>query len=205
MILFISTFSWSDSRSFPRTWLGLFSKNNFAENTYFWQEVQLRYDNQSTTMQQTLLRFGPLKKITPHQEIGLILCFVQTGLTKEYRPTFQHIYKWDEFNQYHFSLRSRLEARQIEDNPDFSLRTRFQLRLQKNINTDYSFVTWEEPWFNLTDDNWTGNRTFERNRAFLGMRFTSFALQPEIGYLHQFVPRHNRDTHEHILTLYLFY
>jgi hypothetical protein len=67
-----------------------------------------------------------------------------------------------------FSGRSRMEFRMLEDSPDDSLRFRYQLRGQQALTPLLDLVVWDEPFINLTKDEWTGERTFERNRFFIG-------------------------------------
>jgi len=187
-----------------RTWLGFFGRKNIAQKYDLWMEVQLRHDEGQQTMNQTLNRFGFLKNLYSDQEIGFLFAYVQTGLTKEYRPTLHHTYKknWLENN---FSLRNRLEFRDIENNESDSLRLRSQFRWLHPVTQNYNLVIWEEIFLNITNESWTGNRTFERNRAFVGTRLKFNELSYEIGYMNQYVPRKELSTMEHILTLHLFF
>lgn len=204
-IIILSFNALADECSKASTWLGFMSKKSLKESSSLWTEVQLRYDNNQTTMQQTLFRFGYLYSLDSKHEAGLILGYIQTGLQKEYRPTLQHIYAISQSNETALNVRSRLEARQVEDNPDFSMRYRANFRWQQTLSEKYSFVFWEEPFINLTDDDWTGNRTFERNRAFIGTRIHLTGTNLELGYMNQYIPRSNQSITEHILTAYLFY
>jgi hypothetical protein len=156
-------------------------------------------------MQQTLFRFGLLKAINKTNEVGLIGGYIQTGLTKEYRPTLQYTYQFDPIGDLTMSVRNRLEARIVEDNPDFSMRYRAQLRVMKPVNADYSMVVWDEPFLNITDDSWTGHRVIERNRFFIGPRLHFEGLNLEVGYMNQYTPRKNASITEHILTTYFYY
>lgn len=203
--LFVWGETWASDQSKASSWLGFMSKKSLEEKSSFWTEFQLRYDNNETTMFQTLFRFGYLYSLTPKHEAGLILGYIQTGLQKEYRPTLQHVYTFTQSPESLLNLRSRLEARQIEDNPDFSLRYRANLRWQKSVGGGYSAVMWEEPFVNLTDDDWTGNRFFERNRAFIGARKKLTGFDVEFGYLNQYIPRSSGNTTEHIAVAYLSY
>lgn len=209
IILFICIFSTSlfaatSDNTRNGTWLGLFHKKPLPQEYTLWTEAQFRYLLDSTGMQQTLYRLGALKKLDERHEIGLIYGFVQTGVLKEHRPTLQHVQQYGELASMKFSGRSRMELRMLEDSPDDSLRFRYQLRGQKTLNPELDLVVWDEPFINLTKDDWTGERTMERNRFFLGTRIPVWGMHAEIGYLNQFVPR-RKDITEHILTLYLFY
>ena len=192
-------------RSYSRNWLGVFGKKNIAQDVSFWEEVQFRYDLNEGQMQQTLVRFGLLKNVTPKQEIGALMGFIQTGITKEYRPTFQHMYNTSIEDELHFNLRSRLEFRDVEDVEANSIRYRLLASARKKISSRLSPLIWDELFVNLTNEDWTGDRTFERNRFFAGIRVDESYGRWEVGYLNQFVPRKNQDTLEHVLVLYFFY
>jgi hypothetical protein len=185
-------------------WLGFFHKKALLNDYALWTEAQFRYLWDSTGMQQTLFRVGGLKKLNNQHELGLIYGFVETGLLKEHRPTFQHTQQYGEYASMKFSARARFEFRMLEDSPDDALRLRYLLRGQKKLSPQLDLVIWDEPFINLTEDDWTGNRSFERNRFFLGTRVSFLGMHSEIGYLNQFVPR-KKDITEHILTMYLFY
>jgi hypothetical protein len=185
-------------------WWGFFNKKPLPSEYSLWTEAQFRYLLDSTGMQQTLYRVGGLKKLNDQHEVGLIYGYIQTGLTKEHRPTFQHVQQYGELATMKFSARSRLEFRMLENSPDDALRFRYLLRGQQKLSHQFEIVLWDEPFINLTDDEWTGNRTIERNRFFVGTRVPFWDMHLEIGYMNQFIPR-EKDITEHILTLYLFY
>ena len=196
--------SWADTVD-SRTWFGLFAKKPLSEEITSWQEVQFRYDLNQGQMQQTLVRFGLLKKLNESHEAGVLMAFVQTGLVKEYRPTFQHLYSHSHDELFFLNLRSRLELRDIENNDANSVRYRFMINTRKKISTNLSAVIWEEAFLNLTNETWTGSRTFERNRFFLGARIDQSYGRWEVGYLNQYIPREQKNIQEHIISTSFFY
>ncbi len=195
--------AFGDVRSEQRLWLGVFSKKKITENYLFWAEAQLRYDQTHQTMNQTMNRFGLLRNLNQNHEIGWLFSFIQTGMTKEYRPTLQHIYS-DNRPLNNFSLRTRLEGRDIEDSDANSLRLRSQVRLAHTLNPTYDLVVWDEAFVNLTHEQWTGNHAIDRNRFFLGTRGKYEQIIFEIGYMNQYIPRNTLSLSEHALLLYLF-
>lgn len=198
LILSLTTHAREDK---PRLWIGLLHKKAVHEGYSLWGETQLRYDLASGGMQQTLFRFGPTKKLNDHHEMALLYGFIQSGNVKEIRPTLQHVQQFFP----NFSARSRLEFRTLEDSDDDSLRFRYMLRIQNKIREGLDAVVWEEPFINLTHDAWTGSRTFERNRFFIGIRVPIFQMNWEFGYMNQYIPRKAQATMDHIATLYIFY
>ncbi len=192
--------SFAAPKETPGAWFGLFHRKDLNDHFSMWGDYQLRYSMEEGGMQQTLFRFGPLYRITKRQEIGLLYGFVEFGV-KEYRTTFHHQF----FVNPKLSLRSRLEYRNLEDNDDDSLRFRYLIRFLHALRGSTSLLIWEEPFANLTSDEWTGERSFDRNRFFVGIRFPAFGMDFEAGYLNQFIPRSNRDTMEHLALLYVYY
>lgn len=186
----------ADSRSFDRTWLGLFNKKVVSKNYSIWTEAQARMDNDKFTNQQLLLRAGVLKSLNENSEIGLIYGHIQTDDLREHRPTLQYNYTFSSS----LLLRNRIEYRKLENNDAVSGRYRAMIRYQNG-----SLVIWEEPFLTFTNEDWTGNRIFERNRFFVGSSLKLAETKLEIGYMNQFTPRSGTSTIEHILTLYLFY
>lgn len=215
LVVLLFTFSsvtqaFATERAEQRTWLGLFAKKKITENYDLWAETQLRHDESHQTMNQTLNRFGLLRSINKHHEIGLLFAFVQTGLMKEYRPAIQYLYK-NNGPVNSFSIRNRLEGRDIEDSKSIagsdadSLRFRSQIRWAYTLSPVYDLVFWDEPFLNLTHEKWTGNRFIERNRVFLGTRVKSENISFEIGYMNQYIPRNTVSMSEHALVLYFFF
>jgi hypothetical protein len=197
-IMTLPTFA--SQKETPGAWFGLFHKKNIGKELSMWGDFQLRYTMEEGGMQQTLFRFGPLWKLSKDHEIGLLYGFVESSV-KEYRTTLHHTYSVSP----HFSLRSRLEYRNLEDNDDDSLRFRYLVRYLHGLKGSNSLLIWDEPFLNLTSDKWTGERSFDRNRFFIGLRFPVLGMDVEAGYLNQFIPRSNRDTMEHLALLYVYY
>lgn len=198
--LFFSTGTYAESRTLDRTWLGLFNKTKISSDYSFWTEAQARLDNERLTRQQLLFRFGILKPLSKSFEAGLLYAYVQTNPLYEHRPTLQLNSTF--FKQSHSSLtlRKRFEYRKLENSEAISGRFRASLRYQYK-----HFIVWEEPFINLTHETWTGERVFERNRFFVGRSFNVSLVNLEVGYLNQYVPRHERSLIEHVLVAYLFY
>ncbi len=201
--LLLSSNVFAKSKDEQRIWLGIFAKKNLATHYDFWAEAQLRHDETNQTMNQTLNRFGILKSLDENHEIGFLFAYVQAGLIKEYRPTIQYVYK-TKWNLNSFTVRNRLEARDIENEEADSIRFRSLLRYAHILNDKYEFVLWDEPFVNLTHETWSGDRFVERNRAFVGLRRNFNKANIEVGYMNQYIPRKAQNVSEHVLVLYLF-
>ena len=69
----------------------------------------------------------------------------------------------------------------------------------------YKPVSWNEVFLNLSDDGFSGNRFFDRNRFFLGLRKDFYDSFIEFGYLNQYATRSSGDLMEHLGVLYVFF
>jgi hypothetical protein len=204
-ILLVVILNVAHARDENRGWMGVFSRKQSENKNYFThQELQIRYDFNQGQNQQLLARFGILQPLTHTQEIGLLLGYVETGASIEYRPTLQHIYniKWS--NTLVLGLRSRFEWRDWQNSNVNSIRTRFQISVLRPVTNSLSVLVWDEPFVNITNDSMSGRRTFERNRAFVGFRKQFQGHQFEIGYLNQYIPR-EKDLTEHVAVVYVYF
>lgn len=188
-----------------RVWLGVFAKKELKPTYSIWEEIQFRYGLTEGEMQQTLARIGLLKKFNIKHESGFLMAYSQTDAQKEYRPTLQHTYTHSLEDASSLSLRGRLEYRDIENEDDNSVRFRTMINYRKKINSHISPLIWDELFLNLTKEDWTGEQTFERNRAFVGIRIDQSTHYWEFGYMNQFIPKNDKDSIEHILTGYLYF
>ena len=206
VLVLILTYSptFADIRNEQRTWLGLFAQKKLTTSLNLWAESQLRHDESHQTMNQVLNRFGLLKPLSPNHEIGLLFAYVQSDTAKEYRPTLQYTYKVQEDSDL-FSIRNRLELRDVEQQESNSVRWRSLLRWSHVLSESSDLVIWEEPFLNLSHEKWTGERLFERNRAFIGTKLKLSEIALEIGYLNQFIPRDTKSIQEHTLVTYFFF
>ena len=185
-------------------WFGTLGKKPLDEQYSLWTEAQFRYNLDLGSMSQTLFRTGILRKLSEHHEVGAIIGFIQTGLLKEYRPTLQHIYQSPKMGDLALGFRSRLEYRKLEDDFEESWRYRLQVRAQVPLSPTLNFILWDEPFLNLSRETWTGDRSFERNRFFIGAGLPVWGIRIETGYLNQFVPR-KQDITEHLWVVYVNY
>jgi hypothetical protein len=71
--------------------------------------------------------------------------------------------------------------------------------------TSWDLLIWDEPFLNITQEEWTGKRVFERNRVFLGTVLKWEEIKIEFGYLNQLIPRENKTIQEHSLVGYFFF
>ena len=192
----ISAYACANTKNEAGLWLGYFSQEKFNNKSSLHFDAQLRHNLSQGKMNQTLVRFGYLHGLNDQHKLGLLFAYADSDNAKEYRPTLQHLYLGNKY----LTIRQRLEFRDLENVDEDSWRYRLLTRFKNiQIKDDLQFVVWNEIFINLGNEDWTGNRTIERNRFFVGPRhkFKNFSL--EWGYMNQFIPRSNKETYEHIL------
>ena len=204
-ILIFFAFNVYGATSKNSIWLGTFSKKELSENYSAWVEAQLRYGLDQGGANQILYRTGLLYSLSQNHELGFLYAFIQSGLQREHRLTFQHSQKYGHWLSLNFSHRARLEARFLEDSDDDAGRFRYLIRGEGELSSTPSFVIWDEVFVNTTSDSWTGDFAQNRNRLFVGVKVKVFNSRSEIGYLNQYVRRSAGDVSEHIATIYWFF
>jgi len=198
-LILLSSFSFSQTENDDGFWFGVFTKKEWTEELSYWNEAQFRYSTSDGEVSQLLYRTGILYDISEKHNIGFLFAFIASDGLDEHRFTIQHSQTYLDKNNFKLSSRSRIEARFFEDFPEDSARFRYLLRFDFN-----KYVTWNEFFFHLKEDQFTGDRVFDRNRFFIGRKAKIFNSKVEYGYLNQYIPRDNQDTFEHLLVLYLF-
>lgn len=204
LIIIIISYSYITFAETSRdAWLGYFKKTKLTENYSMWTETQLRYNLESSEMDQTLIRGGLLRKIgQTNQEIGLLYAYIRTGdFSKEHRLALQHTMNYSKS----FSHRIRFEYRTLEDNPPLSERFRYLVRYQASKNWSLGTpVVWNEVFVNVDKSNNDDIDHIDRNRLFIGLRKKFENLDFEFGYLNQTAPRKSGDIIDHVLVAYFF-
>ena len=201
-IIFLSTASAGEDAT--GTWFGTMIKRPLSKKYFLWAETQVRYVFDIGQTSQLIYRAGLLESLSSEHEIGYLYAHIQGTANVENRLTFQHTQQYGPRNGYHFSGRSRIEARFLENSHDDAARVRYNLRSMSSKNEGYRPVISNEIFINLTRDNWTGDRDIDRNRLFFGLNKKIHDFQIEFGYLNQFVPRKSKDMQDHVAVVNLF-
>lgn len=188
-------------------WLGTFTDTSISKSFSVWAETQLRYSFYIGGMGQTLYRLGFLQKnLGEKHQLGYLYAFIQTSIIKEHRFTFQHVMKYGKFIGQSFAHRMRIEGRFPEKVIKNSVRLRYLIRADQQTDSKFKFVFWDELFINLTREFWTGNRSINANRLFVGLkRGIGEGNRVEFGYLNQFIPRNKIKVMQHLFVFYYFY
>lgn len=205
IIMMLFSFNVSATVSENSGWIGTFSKKEITENYHSWIEGQMRYSFERGGANQILFRTGVLQKLSEGQGLGYLYAYIQSGTQKEHRLTLQHTQKYGHWLASSFSHRARLEGRFLEDSDEDAGRFRYLIRSEKELISCPSLVVWNEVFVHLTQNSWTGDNAFDRNRFFLGTKVKVFNARAELGYMNQYVHRAAGDISEHIATVYWFF
>lgn len=113
--------------------------------------------------------------------------------------------------EWSFLHRSRFEQRWLETGDDVGLRWRQLARAQRVLSDcpQWSFVLWDEIFFNLNHTDWGARAGLDQNRAFIGLGYKKCPdarVRTEVGYLNQFINRQGGlDGMNHILSVNFFF
>lgn len=206
LLLSFISIAQAETNNLSRYWMGVFIKKPLGSSAWSaFGETQLRYSFDGGGMQQTLFRGGVLNTLSEKSEVGLLMGYVDTALQQEYRPTLQYVYK-STLQTVSLTSRNRLEYRSVRGDFDDSYRFRTLFRLDTPLCESVDFSIWDEVFLNLDHERWNGNRTFDRNRFFIGLRHRYPSLFFDWGYLHQWAPRSNGPTiSDHVLVTYFYF
>lgn len=183
-----------------KTWLAFSASSPLTQNYRMWGQAQLRYSLEDGGIYQTFTGAGIVgsRKQDPF-ELGALYLYLQTENAKEHRLVFHSQYQRNLNSLNTISFRGWLEGRTWENIDEDSLRLRTQARFTRRLKKKRSLVLWNEFFFNLTEERRTGDRAFERNRFFVGLRHVFARFQTEWGYMNEYVPRQSEDAVNHIL------
>ena len=108
-----------------------------------------------------------------------------------------------------YSIRTRLEQRNVETGDDLGHRFRQFVKVSYHgfdPNSPWYLSFWDEVFVNINDTDWGADSGVDQNRLFIGIgRRVSQSTNVEVGYLNQFLPRDDRDDGlNHIISISVF-
>ncbi len=186
-----------------RLWMAVNSFNELSESLQFQLFAEQRYNTDLGETAQSVFLFGPHYRLNPNHRFGLLYGDFHSPNVVEHRFVLEHFQNWGKFSRFNFVTRARLEGRYLENSSDDSTRLRYFISILEKSDRPYNLFIWTEPFINLTDEAWTGNRTIERVRSFIGTRIKVAKVNLDVGYMNESIPRSSGDRVEHILSLTL--
>ena len=179
------------------------------ENCRWYAELQPRWRQEGEHLDQVLVRPAVSYALSKQASVWLGYAYVVTHPVG--KPAFEENRLWQQFlynfypiHSLNIQSRTRYEQRFIENSVDtgFKLRQMFRFTLPSGLNPQLQWVLYDEYFVNLNDTDFGAQKGFDQNRAFIG---GNWAFNPntklEIGYLNQYVNRHNNsDVENHVLS-----
>ena len=192
---------------------GKFESREGDDPLRWWFDAHYRLRDDTSGFNQSIIRPGLGYALDDQQTIWAGYGWIKTapvfGNNFDEHRMWQQWTKSGSIGDWKSLHRSRFEQRWLETGDDVGLRWRQLLRGQRILRScpEYSFVIWDEIFFNLNDTDWGANSGLDQNRAFIGFGFKrhpSSRVRTEIGYLNQFVDRQT-DGMNHILSVNFFF
>jgi hypothetical protein len=201
-----------------QTWAAVVATGRIgaAESPYrYWLEAQGRYDDDSSHLNQSLLRGALGYALAPRLVAWAGYAHVNNDPQGTDEDVTEHRY-WQQLTWSRatplagldLATRTRLEERTVESFADTGWRFRQLVKLSRPLGdrSRWYLAAWEELFFNFNDADWGAEDGFDQNRGFagLGIRLAPWA-RSEIGYMNQYVRRSGRaDAMNHIVSVTLF-
>ena len=183
----------------------------------WWFDGHLRFLDDSGGFTQSILRPGLGYQLTENTTAWLGYAWINT-LPPSGAPVFDESRFWQQLlwsnkvGQQTLFSRSRLEQRWVETGDDTGWRFRQFVKSDRPFceGSPWSFVAWDEAFFDLNVTDWGQQGSLSQNRLFLGLgRKLNGANKPkfEIGYLNQFERRKSApgDRFNHIVSANWFF
>jgi hypothetical protein len=192
---------------------GKFESLNDEDPLRWWFDTHYRLRDDTSGFNQSIVRPGLGYAIDDNQTVWAGYAWIKTapvlGNNFDEHRFWQQWTATPSAGDWKFLHRSRFEQRWLETGDDVGLRWRQLVRGQRILSScpEYSFVIWDEVFFNLNDTDWGANSGLDQNRAFIGFgykRCPNSKIRTEIGYLNQFVDRQS-DGMNHILSVNFFF
>lgn len=197
----------SATRSYNKQWDGAVVVGSIPKSPFqYYLEPQIRFIDEADIFNQFLLLGGMGYPFSSTLSLfagpGWILTKTTQGDTTNEIRFWQQL-NWGAVRNSTLSLdsRTRLEERINTQYSQVALRFRERLWIRmpfKNL-PKYSFSFFDEVFFNLNHPEWTSPRSFEQNRAFIGIaKQLTNNVSIDAGYLNQYL-RSNRIRMDNVL------
>lgn len=195
LFLFLSTAVFSDTKHFGTTWFNGLFIGSFSDQHEKWKYyLQPRFViiDDRYGLDEARVFYGAGYQITPHFTPFMGASYfvsVSTDGVYSHENSLWQQFLWDMYESESFQLnnRTRLEERKNTLYSQWSIRLREQFTLKIPLrNTKYSFITFDELFFNLNHPFWVSNKLFSQNRYFVGIeKSLSKSASFDVGYINQ--------------------
>lgn len=194
-ILLISPELFANTQSYGTLWLnGMFigSLSKQHEKWKYYLRTRLVIIDDRYGLDEGRVFYGAGYQITPNFApyigAGYFVSESTEGVISHENVVWQQ-FLWDMYHSKFFKLNNRtaLEERKNTLHSQWAIRFREQFTLKIPFrNTKYSFITFDELFFNLNHPSWVSNKLFSQNRYFIGIeKSISKTASLDVGYVNQ--------------------
>lgn len=198
-----------------QVWLNLTAMGPVSGDLIYFAEIQPRFGNGASQLDQTLLRGAVGWKLSPklsiYQGYAHIILPSQGGRDVNEERSFQQINwtigtPWDG----ELSSRTRLEQRWRSDGDGMGWRLREMLRYEKPLkpgNQAVNALVYAEGFAALNSTDWGQRAGFDQLRSFVGAEIKLMGKSTaEVGYLNQLInQRGGNERMNHVASVTLFF
>lgn len=172
-------------------WVNLTAMGPVSGDLIYFAEIQPRFGNQASGVDQTLLRGGLGWKISEKVSVYQGYAHVTLADANEDRSFQQLNWAIGKPLGGELSSRTRLEQRWRSDGQDMGWRLREMLRFEKPLKSDSrapNGVAWVEGFVALNSTDWGADAGFDQLRSFAGLGFKLMGKSTmEVGYINQLI------------------
>ncbi|AJR25584.1 MULTISPECIES: DUF2490 domain-containing protein [Sphingobium] len=194
-------------------WLNLTAMGPISGDLVYFAEIQPRFGDGVSGVDQTILRGGLGWKLSPsvtvYQGYAHVVLPVDNGRDVNEERSFQQV-NWTIGKPWggELSSRTRLEQRWRSDGDDMGWRLREMLRYEKPLGSKaVSALVYGEGFVALNSTDWGAKGGFDQLRSFIGAEIAlGGASTAEIGYLNQWIDRRGGNARvNHVASVTLFF
>ena len=190
--------------------------SNSGSRLRWWFDGHLRYLTDSGGFHQSIIRPGIGYKLNDQTSLWIGYGWINELPTNQ-QPIFDENRVWQQLirtkslGRLDYMSRTRFEQRfrNNSDNTGLRLRQFYKLSLPLDCENRWSWVVWDEMFFDLNETDWGQIGSFSQNRVFTGIGYNLNGLNKprlEVGYLNQLLRRPgDDDPTNHVLSVNWFW
>lgn len=197
-----------------RAWLNVQATGSTSiQNVRWYMELQPRVRDDFRERDQFFFRPALIYALAPKTSLWIGYAYVRTYvdsplLQDEHRAWQQLLHEFEPIGGIRLRSWTRLEQRKFESAGDIGhkIRQRVAMNIPFAHYPNLSTLISNEYHHNLNSTDYGARSGFDQNRLFGGIAWKASPQSLiEVGYLNQYVNRHNEDAMNHVLATTLYY